>query len=128
LEYGEWILAQIGEFWHGFVATFDALWSATRAGDAYPSSFFATPSESQAFALERQRWFGGVLADTLGYAGAEIIRRIVGFAHNLDFESIDNPDLRSSLEQRALALARKLIVAPQNFNTMNDALRAAREL
>jgi 5-methylthioribose kinase len=127
LEYGEWILVQVGEFWHEFVAKFDALWSETRAGDAYPSPFFATPSDSHAFAQERQRWFGSVLADTLGYAGAEIIRRIVGFAHNLDFESIDNPDLRSCLEQRALAFARKLIVAPQNFNAMNDVLRTARE-
>ena len=63
-----------------------------------------TSSESQAFALERERWFTGLFADTLGYAGAEIIRRIVGFAHNLDFESIDNPDIRSGLERRALAL------------------------
>ncbi len=126
-EHGEWILGQIGEFWHEFVATFDALWSAPRVGDGYPSSFFTSPSETQAFAREREQWFGGLFADTLGYAGAEMIRRIVGFAHNLDFESIANPDLRGSLEQRTLAFARKLIVAPEDFHTMTAVLSGARK-
>jgi 5-methylthioribose kinase len=126
-EHGEWILTQIGEFWSEFVAKYDALWSAPRVGDGYPSSFFAYPSETEAFARERARWFGGLFADALGYAGAEIIRRIVGFAHNLDFESIDNPNVRSRLEQRALAFARKLIVAPRDFNVMDDVLRGARK-
>jgi len=126
-EQGEWILTQVDEFWHEFVAKFAALWSATRVGDGYPTSFVATSSESQAFALERERWFTGLFADTLGYAGAEIIRRIVGFAHNLDFESIDNPGLRSGLERRALAFARKLIVGPQNFDVMGDVLEGARD-
>jgi 5-methylthioribose kinase len=125
-EQGEWILTQIGEFWDEFVARYDSLWSAPRVGDGYPSSFFTSPSETQAFARERTRWFGSLLADSLGYAGTEIIRRIVGFAHNLDFESIDNPSLRGALEQRALAFARKLIVSPQNFNTINAVLSGAR--
>jgi 5-methylthioribose kinase len=123
---GEWILAQVEVFWREFVAKFAALWSATRVGDAYPTSFFATATESRAFALERERWFAGLFADTLGYAGAEIIRRIVGFAHNLDFESIGDPDLRSRLEQRALAFARKLIVGTQTFGVMEDVLKEAR--
>ena len=126
-EKGEWILTQVGEFWREFVAKFDALWSATRVGDGYPTSFFATSSESQAFALERERRFKGLFADTLGYAGAEIIRRIVGFAHNLDFESIANPDVRSGLERRALAFARKLIVGTQGFDVMGDVLEGARD-
>jgi 5-methylthioribose kinase len=126
-EHGEWILAQVDEFWREFVAKFDALWSATRVGDGYPTSFFATSSESHAFALERERWFNGLFTDTLGYAGAEIIRRTVGFAHNLDFESIDNPGLRSALERRALAFARKLIVEPQNLDVMGDVLEGARD-
>jgi 5-methylthioribose kinase len=125
-EYGEWILAQVGEFWREFVAKFDALWSASRLGDGYPTSFFATSSESHAFLLAREQWVTGLFADTLGYAGAEIIRRIVGFAHNLDFEGIDNPNLRSTLERRALAFARKLIVGTQDFDVMGDVLEGAR--
>ena len=66
-------------------------------------------------------------SDTLGYAGAEIIRRIVGFAHNLDFESIGDPNIRGPLEARALAFARKLIVAPRDFAVVDAVLARARE-
>lgn len=127
-EHGEWILAQIGEFWREFVAKFAALWSAQRGGDGYPSSFFVDPAGARVFAREREQWFRGVFVDALGYAGTEIIRRIVGFAHNLDFESIHDPDLRGHLEERSLALARQLIVTPQHFNGMDDVLRVARDV
>ena len=126
-EHGEWILAQIVDFWGEFVGRFSALWSARRTGDGYPSSFFATAADAESFALERQQWLERLLVDTLGYAGAEIIRRIVGFAHNVDFESIQNPDLRGSCEKRSLAFARKLIVTPRGFSTMEAMIKGARD-
>jgi 5-methylthioribose kinase len=125
-EHGEWILGQIVDFWSEFIQQFSSLWSARRAGDGYPGSFFTTPADIEAFALERQQWFARLLVDTLGYAGAEIIRRIVGFAHNADFESIQNPDLRGLCEQRSLACARELIVTPGNFPAMEAVIAGAR--
>jgi 5-methylthioribose kinase len=127
-KHGEWILAQVVDFWQEFVTRFSALWSARRVGDGYPSAFVTTPEDVASFALERQQWLGRLLVDTLGYAGAEIIRRIVGFAHNADFETIQNPDLRSSCERRSLAFARELIVTPQNFPTIEAVVKAAAAL
>jgi 5-methylthioribose kinase len=124
--HAEWILAQIVDFWSEFVAQFSSLWNATRAGDGYPSSFFTTPADQESFAMERQLWFTRLLVDTLGYAGAEIIRRIVGFAHNADFESIQNPDLRGLCEQRSLAFARELIVTPRDFISIEAVIEGAR--
>jgi 5-methylthioribose kinase len=127
LEHGEWILAQVAEFWEVFVREYDALWVAPRpSGDGYPSVFFTSSQDGQGFALERARYFRELLADTLGFAGTEIIRRIVGFAHNKDFESIANPDLRARLERRALTFARALMVEAQSFSSMDDVLRRAR--
>jgi 5-methylthioribose kinase len=125
-EHGEWILAQIVDFWNEFVTQFSVLWSARRAGDGYPGSFFSTPVDIEAFASERQQWFARLLAATLGYAGAEIIRRIVGFAHNADFESIQNTDLRGLCERRSLACARELIVTPGNFPAIETLIEGAR--
>lgn len=124
--HGEWILAQIVDFWGEFVTRFSALWSAKRTGDGYPSAFFQTPADAESFALERQQWLERLLVDTLGYAGAEIIRRIVGFAHNADFESIQDADLRASCEKRSLAFARELIVTPRNFSTIEGVIQGAR--
>ena len=121
-----WILTQVSEFWAEFVRQYQTLWSAPRAGDGYPSAFFTTPEDEHAFALERERGFAELLEDTLGFAGAEIIRRIVGFAHNQDFESVANPDLRAKLEHQALTLARTLIVGARGFKSMDDVLRHAR--
>ena len=48
--------------------------------------------------------------DALGYAGAAMIRRTLGFAHNLDMEAIADPDLRAACERCNLDLARDLLV------------------
>jgi 5-methylthioribose kinase len=125
-EHGEWILAQIVDFWSEFVTQFSTLWSARRAGDGFPNSFFITPADIESFAIERQQWFDRLLVDTLGYAGAEIIRRIVGFAHNADFESIQNPDVRASCERRSLAFARELIVTPRSCSSIGAMIEGAR--
>ena len=125
-EHGEWILAQIVDFWNEFVAQFSALWSARRAGDGFPSSFFTTPADTESFAMERRQWFERLLVDTLGYAGTEIIRRIVGFAHNADFESIQAPDVRGRCERRSLAFARELIVTPRGFSSTDAMIEGAR--
>jgi len=121
----QWILTQVSEFWAEFVSQYDGLWSAPRGGDGYPSAFFTTFADEQAFALERRRAFGELLSDTLGFAGTEIIRRIVRFAHNLDFESINDPNIRATLERQALTFARALIVEAHSFKTLDDVLNRA---
>lgn len=122
-----WILTQVHEFWTGFVQQYENLWATPRGhGDGYPSAFFTSSADQNAFALERKRTLGELLADTLGFAGTEIIRRIVGFAHNRDFESIENPGVRAELEHQALKLARTLIVDARDFKTMDDVLTHVR--
>ena len=49
--------------------------------------------------------------DLLGFAGVEIHRRILGLAHNADFEAIEDPDLRANCERPALRFGRQLAVA-----------------
>ena len=42
-----------------------------------------------------------LFADTIGFAGAKIMRRILGLAHNIDFELIEDPRQRAICEARA---------------------------
>ena len=53
--------------------------------------------------------------DALGFAGAAMIRRTLGLAHNIDFELIEDPDRRAACELRNLRLARELILGPVAF-------------
>ena len=42
----------------------------------------------------QEAFFAGLLPDVLGFAGAVIIRRILGIAHVVDYESITDADAR----------------------------------
>jgi 5-methylthioribose kinase len=62
------------------------------------------------------------------FAGAEMIRRILGLAHNIDFEWIEDPDRRAACERPALRLGRDLLVNPAAYPTIEAVTRAVREL
>lgn len=126
--HGEWLLGELEVFWQTFRRHFETQWRAVRAGDGFPSALFSSNADELAVALERDRWFEELRLDTLGYAGAEIIRRIVGFAHNLEFESIADAGVRARLERRALGLARRLVVAPGEFRDFGALAASARQL
>jgi 5-methylthioribose kinase len=50
-----------------------------------------------------------VLRDTTGYAGCEMIRRTVGFAHVADLESIPDDNIRAEAETMALQVGQTFI-------------------
>ena len=79
--------------WEAFETEFRRLWPArvdTVFDDAYLDRFL------------RKVW-----TESLGYAGTEIIRRIIGFAHLTDLTTLEDPVQAS---RRALLIGRELIV------------------
>ncbi len=66
-----------------------------------------------------------MLRDTVGFAGAKMIRRIVGIAHVEDFESIADADARARCERAALRLGRRMLVDAATFGSMADVTAAA---
>jgi 5-methylthioribose kinase len=62
----------------------------------------------------------------LGFAGVEMHRRILGLAHNADFETIVDPDRRAACETRALKLGRHLAVNRHHIHSLKD-IRALAE-
>jgi 5-methylthioribose kinase len=66
--------------------------------------------------------------DTVGFSAAKIIRRILGLAHNIDFELIEDPKLRAVCEARSLRLARAMMVETASFPTIGAVAKAARQL
>jgi 5-methylthioribose kinase len=125
-EYGEWILGQLAEFWAIFRRDFLALWREQGQGEAYPRVLFADPPSARSLEDERERYVGRLFADLLGFAAAKIIRRIVGFAHVADFETIADPTVRTAVEARALRLAVGLLKRPEKVVTLDDLLAAVR--
>jgi 5-methylthioribose kinase len=124
--YREWILAQAEKVWSGFQDRFLALWRAAPAGDAYPASLFPSDDDRAAMEKERGRFMRALFEDTLGFAGAKMIRRILGLAHVEDLESIADPEQRARCETKALSLARELVVGARGFASLADVVGAAR--
>lgn len=67
-----------------------------------------------------------LLADSLGYAGTELIRRTIGLAHVLDLESINDAQQRADSERMALAFGQLLIKQRASLGTIEQALDQVR--
>lgn len=124
--YQRWILEQACIFWDSFRQQFLALWSAHGDGDAFPRRLFAGDGDGAALRAAREAFVDTLFTDMLGFAACKMIRRIVGFAHVSDFESIAEPALRARCEAAALALARRLLTQPGQFRSMSDLVAAVR--
>ena len=124
--YRDWILAQAENVWSGFNRRFLELWRAAPSGDAYPASLFTSDEDRQAMEKERARFMRVLFEDTLAFAGAKMIRRILGLAHVEDLEAIADPERRARCEIKALRLARELVVGAKGFSDVADVVSAAR--
>jgi 5-methylthioribose kinase len=69
-----------------------------------------------------------LFGDTVGFSAAKIIRRILGLAHNADFELIEEPKQRAICEARSLRLARAMMVDTASFDSIAAVTKAAQEV
>jgi len=122
--YRHWILEQAKIFWESFHERFLTLWTENAHGDAFPKSMFGQPEEAVTLAAARSAFLQGLFADMLGFAACKMIRRIVGFAHVIDFEWIKDPTLRADCEGNALTMARRLLTHPEAFKSIQDVIDA----
>lgn len=127
-DYQDWILGLVNDIWATFAAEFSRLWRTERTGILYQKTLY----EDQGHAIASEQALGqrlnAIWQDTLGFAGVEMHRRILGLAHNADFETITDEDLRATCETGALELGRQLIIGRKQFSTMNAVLDLARTI
>jgi 5-methylthioribose kinase len=122
--YQHWILEQARAVWESFRRRFLTLWAENARGDALPLSLFARPEDSVALESARNAFLDGMFADMLGFGACKMIRRIVGFAHVIDFERIQDAGMRARCEASALAMARTLLTDPGRFHSIEDVIDA----
>ncbi|MBL8906716.1 MAG: S-methyl-5-thioribose kinase [Rhizobiales bacterium] len=126
--YREWILATTEDIWTLFDRKFRANWIAQPTGDAYPPDLFQGALGAARLAAERNSYMQTLWHDTVGFAAAKMIRRILGLAHNIDLDWIKDQKLRATCEARALLLARDMMVNPQNYPAPAALTQAARRM
>jgi 5-methylthioribose kinase len=122
-DYAEWILAQIEIFWKTFEAQFIALWNDTTTHTGFVSARDILGDNQSS---SQQAYLKEMLADTLGFAGMKMLRRIVGIAHVEDLETIQDVDVRAKCERRGLTIAKAFVKSSRSFDTIEDAIKCAR--
>jgi 5-methylthioribose kinase len=127
-DYGAWVLSTLEQISTLFRAKFLTLWRENPTGDAYPPSLFQGPDGEKRLEAERQAYMDRLWTDTVGFAAAKMIRRILGLAHNIDLEWIEDKDRRATCEARALMLARDMMVNTAAYPTIAAVTDAARRM
>lgn len=118
VEYANWILSVIEHTWSVFVAEFEYLWRAQAK----------RTSQNNGTKDSLTRLIAEIFSDSLGFAGAKMIRRVIGAAHVEDLESIANAELRSRREKKVLAIARTLLLARKSLSRIDEVTAIARSL
>ncbi|MFL5999141.1 MAG: S-methyl-5-thioribose kinase [Streptomyces sp.] len=95
--------------WQAFETEFRRLWP-TRVDTFFDDAYL-------------DRFLRKVWTQSLGYAGAEIIRRLIGFAHLTDLTTLEDP---VGASRRALLIGRELIVKRRELTDV-EAVRAVVE-
>ncbi|NIA70682.1 S-methyl-5-thioribose kinase [Pelagibius litoralis] len=126
--YQTWVLDCVEGCWNDFRGKFVALWQNGAAGDAYPPALFADAAGTEALKAEQEAYMDRLFQDSLSFAAAKMIRRILGLAHNIDLEWIEDADVRAACETRCLKLARDLMVNTANYRSIEGVTAAARAM
>ena len=118
--YKKWLLEIIKTIWIEFEKKFLKLWETQNHGDAYPKVLF---NNSKIMISEKKEYMRNLFEETILFAGTKIIRRIYGFAHNIDFEWIENTKVRANCEYKASKLAITMLKNTHNFKSINDLIK-----
>ncbi|WP_277185307.1 S-methyl-5-thioribose kinase [Caballeronia sp. BR00000012568055] len=122
--YQEWLLEQAVTIWNGFSATFLTLW---REHESRSGKRFIGTAETRVGEAYRAHFMRRLLADTLGFAGCKMIRRIVGMAKVAEITRIPDAQLRAQIEVRCLRCAEALLVQRAALTDIEQVTLLARE-
>jgi len=124
--YQEWLLAQATDIWNRFSAQFLALWRDHESRSE--RRFIGGQAETRVVESYRAHFMRRLLADTLGFAGCKMIRRIVGMAKVAEITRIPDAQARARIEVRCLRCAEALLVERNTLDGIEHVAVLARDI
>ncbi|WP_372635685.1 S-methyl-5-thioribose kinase [Cohnella sp.] len=109
----QYLLATIRDIWNGFERKFRALWNEHGVDRIAKTAGY------------QEDYVSRLLQDTAGFAGAKIVRRIVGLAHVADIDKIPDADVRARAQRLALAIGTTLIKRNRRIASIEDIIDIA---
>jgi 5-methylthioribose kinase len=124
----DWLLSVVETIWDTFTAEFALLWRTERRGMLYQASLYEDQGHALAAEQALADLIGQIWRDTLGFCGVEMHRRILGLAHNAEFEQITDTARRAACEARALAMGRQLMLGTTSLPGIGAVTAMARRM
>ncbi|MBT2284652.1 S-methyl-5-thioribose kinase [Paenibacillus polymyxa] len=104
------LLNMVRDVWTEFESRFRALWV-----NDLVDPMAKTPGYQDLYVQQLFR-------DSIGFAGAKMVRRIVGLAHVADIDTIPNATEREHAQRKALSIGKALIKNHRRLNTIGELL------
>jgi 5-methylthioribose kinase len=124
-DYQRWILSLILDTWTTFSERFHQRWQEDHQGERVGADVMSSTELRSSIPRMAGDDLDRVFSDTLGFAAAEMIRRILGLAHVEDMEAIADPEVRARCERQALDMARDLLVHRGHYHDMDEVIARA---
>ncbi|MBZ9703460.1 MULTISPECIES: S-methyl-5-thioribose kinase [unclassified Mesorhizobium] len=115
-----YLLDVTAQTWSVFRTEFSHLWRTERNGMLYQKSLFEDRGDRLGAEQALDHVLHQIWDDLLGFAGIEVHRRILGLAHNADFETIADEDLRATCEAKALKFGRHIAVNRRHIHSIDE--------
>jgi 5-methylthioribose kinase len=126
--FAAWVLGEAEAVWASFADTFATLWRTERTGMLYDRALFEAQGHAAGAETALAERLAAIWRDALGVCGVEIHRRILGLAHNADFETIEDETVRAACEARALELGRRLVLGRHRIADMAEVTAMTRQV
>ena len=126
--YAEWILSVVTDIWTTFTTEFTHLWQTERTGMLYEATLFEDQGHGAGADRACAARLAAIWRDAIGFCGVEIHRRILGLAHNADFERIVDEPTRAACEARSLVLGRELALGRHSILNIAAVLDLTRQI
>lgn len=126
-EYQAYLLSFVRDIWSAFAAKFDELWVNNNSGDLMETPYWQFAGGDEAFAAFRKSYVDSLLHDSAGFAGAEMLRRMLGIVSVWDISSIEDATSRAVAERFMLRVGRRWILEGRSVATIDDLVGIVRE-
>ncbi|MCI1437497.1 MAG: S-methyl-5-thioribose kinase [Acetobacter indonesiensis] len=108
-------------FWASFTEQFLALWATENTSKDQAARYYLATQTIQS-EKEKNLFIENIFQDMIGYCGAEIIRRIIGYAHVSDFSALPDIPTQAARKKAALLFAKDCLDQTHLFRNCDDFL------
>jgi 5-methylthioribose kinase len=105
-EYAETILQHVVNLYESFESKFLSLWQESPLeGGLYPKQMYT----GECLAIAQKEYMENLWRECVGFIGCNMLNSCIGIGTFEDFETIEDEDVRGSVDKRVLLLATRLV-------------------